>query len=199
MAEKTSKGQPLDIITGSLEPSRIPAHTKTMKDLETVEIGDLCICCLHTPGHTSSHVSFVITHVTPISTKIPFLFCGDTLFIGGCGRLLGGTAEQLFYSLQKLINLPAETLVFCAHEYTLSNLKFAKYIEPSNPVIDAKIEQVQKIRDLNEFSVGSKLGEERFFNPFIRCATEPYFKEITGEPNDPVLRFAKIRKLKDSF
>lgn len=63
-----------------------------MSDLQTMTLGDLCICCMETPGHTTDHVSFVVTHVTPESTKIPFLFCGDTLFVGGCGRLLGGTA-----------------------------------------------------------------------------------------------------------
>ena len=102
-------------------------------------IGDLSVCCMETPGHTTDHVSFVVTHVTPDSTKTPFLFCADTLFIGGCGRVLGGTAEQLFYSLQRLINLPAETLIFCGHEYTLANLAFAKFLEPENPMIEAKI------------------------------------------------------------
>ena len=127
------------MVSGALEPDRIPGATKIMKDLETMTVGDLTICCMETPGHTTDHVSYVVTHVAEGSTKIPFLFCADTLFIGGCGRLLGGTAEQLFYSLQKLINLPNETLVFCAHEYTLSNLAFAKYVEPNNPAIDAKI------------------------------------------------------------
>lgn len=108
-----------------------------------MEIGDLCICCMETPGHTQDHVCFIVTHVTPESTKTPFLFSGDTLFIGGCGRLLQGTADQLFYSLQKIINLPNETLVCCGHEYTISNLKFAKYIEPENPMIDHKMKQAE--------------------------------------------------------
>jgi hydroxyacylglutathione hydrolase len=94
-----------------------------MSDLQTFEIGELCICCMATPGHTAEHVSYIVTHVTPTSTKTPLLFSGDTLFIGGCGRLLdeqsGANAETLFYSLQKLINLPNETLVLCGHEYTL--------------------------------------------------------------------------------
>jgi hydroxyacylglutathione hydrolase len=189
----------LDIITGALKPDNIPGYTQTLKDLETMTIGDICIACMETPGHTEDHVSFIVTHVTPTSTKIPFLFCADTLFIAGCGRLLGGTAEQLFFSLQKLMHLPNETLVFCAHEYTLANLQFAKYVEPNNPMIDAKIKQCEQIRAQNEFTVGSKLMEERFFNPFIRCASEDYFKELTGEPNDPVRAFAKIRKLKDNY
>lgn len=152
-----------------------------MNDLQTIEIGDLCICCLETPGHTNDHVSFVVTHVTPDSTKTPFLFCGDTMFIGGCGRILGGTAEQLFYSLQKLINLPNETLVFCGHEYTQANLNFAKYIEPENPMVDAKQRQVEQIREKGDFTSGNKLMEEHLYNPFIRCAREDYFKQITGE------------------
>jgi hydroxyacylglutathione hydrolase len=98
-----------------------------------MQVGEICICAMETPGHTAEHVSYVITHVTPDSTKTPFLFSGDTLFVGGCGRLLDEelcTAEHLFSSLQTLINLPNETLLFCGHEYTQANLKFAKYIEP---------------------------------------------------------------------
>jgi hydroxyacylglutathione hydrolase len=157
---------------------------------------------MDTPGHTAEHVSYIVTHVTPESTKTPLVFTGDTLFVGGCGRLLdksvGEAAETLFYSLQKLINLPNETLLFCAHEYTLSNLKFAKYIEPENPMIDMKIDQVQKALAKGEFTVPSKLMDESLYNPFIRCAREHYFKEITGE-NDPTRIFAKLRKLKDNF
>ena len=172
-----------------------------LKDLWTMQVGEICICAMETPGHTAEHVSYVITHVTPDSTKTPFLFSGDTLFVGGCGRLLDDElcmAEHLFYSLQKLINLPNETLLFCGHEYTLSNLKFAKYIEPLNPMIDHKIKQAEQALARGEFTLPSKLMEERLYNPFIRCAREEYFKEITGEI-DPVRIFAKIRKLKDNF
>jgi hydroxyacylglutathione hydrolase len=86
----------------------------------------------------------------------------------------------------------------CGHEYTLANLKFSKYIESENPMIEHKIKQAEKAIAQGEFTVPSKLMEERLFNPFIRCAREPYFKEITGE-NDPVRIFAKLRKLKDTF
>lgn len=114
-----------------------------MADLEIKCLGELSICCLHTPGHTKEHVSYVVTHVTPESTKIPFLFPGDTLFVGGCGRLFTGTAEQLYHSLQTLINLPADTLLFPAHEYTEANLKFAKALEPENEAIQQKLEFVK--------------------------------------------------------
>jgi len=132
-------------------------------------LGDICICCLHTPGHTEDHCIFVVTHVTPESTKIPFLFCGDTLFTAGCGRLLGGTASQLLQSLRTIMSLPNETLMFCGHEYTLQNLKFAKMVEPDNDMIDMKIEMCEELRAKKEFTVGNQLQEERMYNPFVRC------------------------------
>jgi hydroxyacylglutathione hydrolase len=103
-----------------------------MSDIQTMTIGDLCVCCLHTPGHTSDHCVFVVTHVTAESTKIPFLFCGDTLFTAGCGRLLGGTATELLASLRTIMSLPNETLMFCGHDYAVKNLEFALMIEPDN-------------------------------------------------------------------
>jgi hydroxyacylglutathione hydrolase len=110
-----------------------------MKDLETMTIGEFTICCMETPGHTSDHVTFIITHVAPNSTKIPFVFCADTLFTGGCGRAFHDS-EELFYSINKLMQLPGESLLFSGHEYTLNNLKFAKHVEPENKFIDQKIE-----------------------------------------------------------
>lgn len=95
----------VEIVSGNTHAERIPGMTKAMNDLETIAIGDICICCMETPGHTAEHVSFIVTHVTPESTKTPLLFTGDTLFVGGCGRLLDqesgerGSAETLFYSL----------------------------------------------------------------------------------------------------
>ena len=85
----------LKIIGSSREIENIPGlkPENAMDDLQTMTIGDLCICCMETPGHTTDHCSFVVTHVTPESNKNPFLFCGDTMFVGGCGRLLGGTAD----------------------------------------------------------------------------------------------------------
>ena len=108
---------------GSDEES-IPGLKKnnTLKDIQTITIGDLCVCCLHTPGHTTDHCVYVVTHVTPESTKTPFLFCGDTIFTAGCGRLLGGTHVQLLQSLRTIMSLPNETLMFCGHEYSIKNL-----------------------------------------------------------------------------
>jgi hydroxyacylglutathione hydrolase len=139
-----------------------------MDDLQTMTIGELAVACMYVPGHRKEHVAFVVTHVTETSNKIPFLFCGDTIFIASCGRVFTGTHEQLYYSLQKLINLPYDTLLFCAHEYTRQNLDFAKFIDPSNPAVDDKIQQTEEILSKGDFTVGSRLGEETLYNPFYK-------------------------------
>ena len=97
---------------------------------------------METPGHTTDHCSFIVTHVTPESNKNPFLFCGDTIFIGGVGRLLDGPqhCNDLYESVRKLMALPNETLVFCGHEYTVSNLEFAQKLEPENDTIASKLD-----------------------------------------------------------
>ena len=170
-------------------------------------IGDLCVCCMETPGHTSDHSSFIVTHVTPESNKNPFLFCGDTLFIGGVGRLLDGPKYglDLYESVRKLMALPNETLVFCGHEYSVKNLEFAQKVEPENETISSKLELLRQMRQDGHFTVGSPLMDERLYNPFVRCfgadlATKEYYADITGESMDTTANvFLKLRKLKDQF
>jgi len=154
----------LDLVPG-LEPSN------AMHDLQTMTIGDLCICCMETPGHTADHCSFIVTHVTPESNKNPFLFCGDTLFIGGVGRLLDGPTHghDLFESVKKLMALPNETLVFCGHEYSVKNLEFAEKVEPENDTISSKLDLMRQMRADKHFTMGSPLMDERLYNPFVRC------------------------------
>ena len=161
---------------------------------------------METPGHTTDHCSFVVTHVTPESNKSPFLFCGDTLFIGGVGKLLDGPqlSNDLFESVKKLMALPNETLVFCGHEYSVKNLEFALKMEPENDTIASKLDLMRNMRQNGQFTVGSPLMDERLYNPFVRCfgadlATKEYFAEITGESMDTTARFVfqKIRMLKD--
>jgi len=136
---------------------KIPGATISMKDLQTMSIGEITIACLNTPGHLEEHVSYVLTHVTHSSTKIPFLFCADTLFIAGCGWVFTKNYEAMFNSLHKLINLPSETLLFCAHEYTLSNLRFAQFVDPENPAIENKRILVEDLLSKGMFSVGSPI------------------------------------------
>ena len=187
----------LEIVSGDNKDDIIPAATKFMKDLETFSVGELCIACMHTPGHIRSHVCYVITQVNENSTKLPFLFCGDTLFIGGCGRVFDGTHEQLYNSLETLSYLPNDTLVFCGHEYSRNNLEFCLKLDPDNEFIHDKIEWVKKMRADGQFTVGSRLVEERLYNPFMRC-NDKYYKDLTNEDR-PEKVFKKLRILKDNF
>ncbi len=115
---------------------------------------------LDIPGHTLGHIAYYV----PGS-----LFCGDTLFSAGCGRLFEGTAEQMYQSLQKIAALPEDTTLYCTHEYTLQNLKFAQLIEPHNVDIQVKINHVQALRQANLPSLPALLSEEKKINPFLRC------------------------------
>ena len=117
------------------------------------------------------------------------IFTGDTLFIGGCGRIFTGTAEQLFYSLQKLINLPQDTLLFWGHEYTKANLKFAKFVDPENEVIDMKLEQVDEILSKGQFTVGTRLGEELLckYKFEITCKDNPFYKCVSTQEENSFL------------
>tara|TARA_R110002110_G_scaffold404606_1_gene623124 strand:+ start:150408 stop:151175 length:768 start_codon:yes stop_codon:yes gene_type:complete len=146
------------------------------------------------PGHTLDHIAYIGKGL---------VFCGDTLFSAGCGRLFEGTAEQMYHSLNKLKQLPDNTLVYCAHEYTLANLKFAHYIEPSNLDIKQKISDVEQIREQKLPSLPSTMAVEKKINPFLRSLEESVIKSIVeksannSQSNTEI--FAALRKLKDQF
>jgi hydroxyacylglutathione hydrolase len=116
------------------------------------------------PGHTAGHIAY---YAEP-DNQTPLLFCGDTLFSGGCGRLFEGTAEQMLQSMDKLAALPSTTRVCCAHEYTLSNLKFANAVEPDNLVLKDYISKCQQLRSQNLPTLPAELGNELQINPFLR-------------------------------
>jgi len=147
---------------------------------------------IHTPGHTLGHISYYSS---------PYLFCGDTLFSGGCGRLFEGTAEQMYDSFQKLNQLPGETLVCCAHEYTLSNLKFAAAILPHDPQITAEYQKIKDLRAENGISLPTKLAHERTINLFLRTQDIDLQRALNVNVTDePVWRsFAVLREKKDAF
>lgn len=187
----------LKIISGNTKEDIVPYSDVLMNDIQTMTIGELCICCMHTPGHIRSHVCYVVTQVNDTSTKIPFLFTGDTLFIGGCGRVFDGTHEDLYNSLKTLSYLPNDTLIFCGHEYTQKNLEFALTIDPENEFLKEKYEWVLKMRSQGEFTVGSRLVEEKLYNPFMR-AGDNYYMNLTGK-DTPVESFRTLRQLKDKF
>lgn len=145
-----------------------------------------------TPGHTLGHISYFSS---------PYLFCGDTMFSGGCGRLFEGTAEQMFESFQKLNQLPSDTLICCAHEYTLSNMKFAAAILPHDPKILARYQQIKDLRAENRITLPTKLGLEREINLFLRTQDPDLQKALgTNVASSPLWQtFADLREKKDRF
>ncbi len=145
-----------------------------------------------TPGHTLGHISYYSS---------PYLFCGDTLFSGGCGRLFEGTPEKMFESFQKLNQLPEDTLVCCAHEYTLSNLKFAAAILPHDPQITAEYHKIKDLRAENRITLPTKLAHERVINLFLRTQDPDLQHALSVDSEvEPVWKtFAVLREKKDRF
>jgi len=150
------------------------------------------------PGHTAGHIAYYGT-----GGGAPFLFCGDTLFACGCGRLFEGTPAQMAASLAKLAALPGDTRVYCAHEYTMSNIRFALAVEPGNARLAARAGREAGRRARGEATVPSRLAEELETNPFLRCAQPDVIAAAArqvGRPlADPVEVFAAIRAWKNGF
>jgi len=150
------------------------------------------------PGHTLTHLAYYFS----LTDLGPVLFCGDTLFSGGCGRMFEGTPEVFLNSLNKLASLPEETLVCSAHEYTISNLKFAKAVEPSNQNLDEYIDKCTKLRANNTPTLPSSIRQELLINPFLRV-NKPQVIESANN-FDPVAKteqqiFAALRQWKNVF
>lgn len=149
---------------------------------------------LDIPGHTRAHVAYYGAGA---------LFCGDTLFACGCGRLFEGTAEQMYASLEKLSSLPDDTRVYCGHEYTLANIGFARTVEPGNDALALREQQARRLREAGRPTLPSTLGEEKQTNPFLRCAEpaviESANKYLGARIADPVRVFSAIRDWKNRF
>jgi len=143
----------------------IPQPFTPLRDGDTAELLGLSFQVIDVPGHTSGHIAYFTTD----TTGAPTLFCGDTLFSGGCGRLFEGTPAQMHRSLSRLAALPANTRVCCAHEYTLSNLKFAHAVEPHNDHLSAYTRHCASLREQGIPTLPSTIAEERLINPFLRC------------------------------
>ena len=171
--------------------------TQVVKDGETAFVLGHEFSVIATPGHTLGHICYF---------SKPYLFCGDTLFSGGCGRLFEGTPSQMYQSLKKLSALPDDTLVCCAHEYTLSNLNFSQFIEPNNPAIAQAIAHDSELRQQNEPTLPTSLADEKAINPFMRAVIAPSDEMIntiqtqTGiEDDSPFEIFRALRQLKNNF
>lgn len=146
------------------------------------------------PGHTLDHIAYYTQEM---------VFCGDTLFAGGCGRLFEGSADQLYASLQKIATLPKNIQIYCAHEYTLKNLSFAQMVEPSNSQTLRRVNRVKLLREKGLPSIPSLLIEELQTNPFLRCDSLEIIQNVSRYAGrsleNPVEVFAELRKWKNSF
>ncbi len=171
---------------------RIPGLDQVAKEGEAVSIDGITFQVLSVPGHTTSHIAFYLP-------EMKWLFSGDSLFAGGCGRIFEGTYEQMLTSLKKIATLPEDTQVFCGHEYTQNNLEFALSIEPNNPAIQQRLANVKQKRSQHQPTIPSTLAEELLTNPFLR-SNDPALKQALGMENATELEvFTKVRQLKDSY
>jgi len=172
----------------------IPARDVALEDNDRINVLGHDFDIIAVPGHTLGHIAYYHTGL---------LFCGDTLFAAGCGRLFEGTPRQMYSSLSRLAALPGETQVFCTHEYTLSNLRFAKAVEPENQHIAQRFDDVTQLRAHDRITLPSTLALEKLTNPFLRTA-ETSVKEKLDERTGPInptpsAVFAGLRAWKDKF
>lgn len=180
------------IIGPAADRDRIPGIDIAVGEADTVALGTETAQVFDVPGHTRGHIAFWFAHSEA-------LFCGDTLFAMGCGRLFEGTPEQMWHSLSKFTCLPDETRVYCAHEYTEANARFALTVDPRNAALRRRAAKVAKLRAAGKATIPSTMGEERATNPFLR-ADEPELQAALGLAEaDPIAVFAETRRRKDVF
>jgi hydroxyacylglutathione hydrolase len=178
------------------DDDRIPGRTRTVRDRERCELPDLGLAfdILHVPGHTLSHIAF---------WGHGALFCGDTLFSAGCGRMFEGTPTQMSASLNRLSGLPPETEIFCGHEYTAANLRFALTVDPANTAALEYRDSVARLRTADLPTLPSRISLENRVNPFLRCdatAVRAGAEAHAQRPlREPVEVFAVLRAWKDRF
>jgi len=180
------------VIAPRREAARIPGVDVTVREGDFVTIGTLVGRVLETPGHTAGHISYWFK-----SEKL--VFVGDTLFSVGCGRLLEGTADVMWQSLLNLRNLTMDTEIYCGHEYTAANIRFARTIEPNNAALAARDAQVKQQIAKGEPTIPVTIGEEKKANPFLRADVPEVAADIGMVGKQPAQVFAEIRARKNKF
>jgi hydroxyacylglutathione hydrolase len=180
------------VVAPEAEADGIPEVDETVSENDTVRVGGLEARVLETPGHTGGHITYFFP-----ADKL--CFAGDTLFSIGCGRVIEGNAEMMWQSLLKLRALPDDTRVYCGHEYTAANIRFAKTIEPDNPTLAAREKEVARLTAEKKPTIPSLLAEEKAANPFLR-ADVPELAAKVGLAGKPAWQvFAEIRERKNKF
>lgn len=178
---------------------RIPQPCVPLAHGDAIEVLGMHFEVIDVPGHTSGHIAFFRTAV---DGEAPILFCGDTLFSGGCGRLFEGTPAQMHASLARLAALPGDTRVCCAHEYTLANLKFAHSVEPVNAELTAYVAWCEAERAAGRPTLPSSIAREMQVNPFMRCdepAVARSARSHGADSDEPVAVLAALRQWKNDF
>jgi hydroxyacylglutathione hydrolase len=180
------------VVAPAKEAGKIPGVDETVAQGDSVSVGKLAGTVLDTPGHTLGHITYWFP-------QEHLAFVGDTLFSIGCGRVIEGTPEMMWKSLLKLRDLPNETLIYCGHEYTAANIRFALSIDKENPVLDARAAQVEQLVAEGEPTIPVTIGDEKLANPFLRADVPDLAVDIgmAGKPAAEV--FAEIRGRKDRF
>ncbi len=180
------------VVAPAAEASRIPAVDETVKEGDVVTVGGLKAHVIETPGHTSGHISYWFD-------ADALVFAGDTLFSIGCGRVIEGTPAMMWESLKKLRALPGRTRIFCGHEYTQSNIRFAQTIEPDNTALIARAAEAAEQIAHQQPTIPTTIDAERAANPFLR-ADLPELADAVGMPGRPPAEvFAEIRERKNKF
>ncbi|WP_123103593.1 hydroxyacylglutathione hydrolase [Acidithiobacillus sulfuriphilus] len=173
--------------------TRIPSLTHPLQEGKYA-IDGVPVTIMELPGHTRDHLAYLVDQQ---------LFCGDTLFAAGCGRLFEGTPAQMLHSLDRLAALPDATQVYCAHEYTLSNLRFARHLEPDHPILRERERRAERQRLTGRPTLPSTIGLERASNPFLRVRESSLIAAVQAHdlsvPNDPLSIFTALRSWKDQF
>jgi hydroxyacylglutathione hydrolase len=185
----------LEVVAHVSDRGRVPEQTRFVNTGDLVTVGSLQARVTHIPGHTLGAVSYLVDDGGQRA-----VFTGDTLFLAGCGRLFEGTPAQMHTSLSSLAALPDDTRVYCGHEYTAANLRFARHVEPSNSETAAAATEVARLRDGDRPSVPGTVAREKATNPFLRPGSPEIRRTLGIAPDaDDVTAFAAIRKAKDEF
>ncbi len=199
----------IDGLLSSYSPQQIPVYgpenpnisqiTHRLSEQMTFQLFGISFTTLAVPGHTLDHIA-LFAEQSPLG---PIVFCGDTLFAGGCGRLFEGTPEMMLNSLNRLATLPDITKVYCAHEYTLANLDFARQVEPKNSLLIERIKEDQSKRNQKLPTLPSTINLELATNPFLRSSEQAVIEAANSHSDTKLINstevFAAIRKWKDNY
>jgi hydroxyacylglutathione hydrolase len=180
------------VVAPAAEAAKIPGVDETVREGDTVKVGTLAANVIETPGHTLGHIAYWF-HADRLA------FVGDTLFSIGCGRVIEGTMSQMWHSLRKLRDLPDDTEIYCGHEYTIANIKFALSVDKNNPALVARAQEAERQIAKGEPTIPVTIREEKRANPFLRADAADLAASIgmAGKPAEQV--FAEIRERKNKF